>query len=66
MLTQQQKYTAVANAILPVIQSDINNMVPSWARGMIPDGTASEFAGQCAKAAVDAYDALLAKQEQTS
>jgi hypothetical protein len=54
-------YTVGANAAVPVIQSDFNTLVPSWARSMIPAGEAQRLAGAIAKAVIDAVDAARAK-----
>lgn len=57
------EYTVVANALLKLIQSDISNMVPGWAQGMIPAGTAASLAGACAKEAVDTLDTYRANEK---
>lgn len=61
-MATQQDYTVAADAIMAVIQSDINDLVPGWAQGMIPAGTAAAMAGACAKAGVDALDAYRAQE----
>jgi len=60
----QAEYTAVANAILKVIDGEIATDVPGWAQGMIPAGLAPSLAGACAKTAVDTLDAFRASETQ--
>jgi hypothetical protein len=64
-MTTQAEYTAVANAILKIINGEIAADVPGWAQGMIPAGMASSLAGACAKTAVDTLDAFRAGETQT-
>jgi Domain of unknown function (DUF1906) len=63
-MATQVEYTAVANAILKVINGEIATDVPGWAQGMIPAGMASSLAGACAKTAVDTLDAVRASKAQ--
>lgn len=60
----QAEYTAVANAILKVIDGEIATDVPGWAQGMIPAGLAPSLAGACAKTAVDTLDAFRTSETQ--
>jgi hypothetical protein len=60
----QAEYTAVANAVLKVINGEIATEVPGWAQGMMPAGLASSLAGACAKTAVDTLDAFRASETQ--
>jgi Domain of unknown function (DUF1906) len=63
-MATQAEYTAVANAILKVINGEIASEVPGWAQGMMPAGLASSLAGACAKTAVDTLDAFRASETQ--
>ena len=63
-MATQQDYTIVANAFVAALQTDINNMVPSWAQGMIPAGTVSSMAGQLAKIGVDTLDTYRAGEKE--
>ncbi len=56
------EYATVAAALTRLIQTDINEDVPGWARGMIPADLAPSLAAACAKAAIDTLDAYRAKQ----
>lgn len=56
-MADQSDYTAVANALVKVLQADVVADVPSWAQGMIPTDLAPKLAGSLAKTAVDALDA---------
>ncbi len=56
----QAEYTVAANAIVKIINADIDADVPGWARGMIPGDMAPKLAGACAKAGIDAVDAYRA------
>jgi hypothetical protein len=60
------EYTIVANALAAALRSDINQMVPSWAQGMIPANEANMLGGQLSKIACDTLDALRAKKGVTS
>ena len=64
-MATKQDYSAVANAFVAALQTDINNMVPSWAQGMIPAGTVTSMAGQLAKIGVDTLDAYRATEAQS-
>jgi hypothetical protein len=63
-MATQAEYTAVANAVLKVINGEIATEVPGWAQGMIPAGLASSLAGACAKTAVDTLDAFRSSETQ--
>jgi len=54
-------YSAGSKAAAVVLQSDLTQLVPSWAQGMIPAGTAEQLAPAIAKAVIDAVDAERAK-----
>jgi hypothetical protein len=62
-MATQADYTAVANKLAASLQGDINAMVPSWARGMIPANEANILGGQLAKIAVDTLDAFRAMEK---
>ncbi|HZS57557.1 MAG TPA: hypothetical protein VFA65_24365 [Bryobacteraceae bacterium] len=57
------EYTAVANALLKLINGEISADVPGWAQGMIPGGMAIQLANACAKTAVDTLDAFRATEK---
>lgn len=57
-------YAAVQAALVPVIQSDFNTLVPPFAQGMIPYNEANVLAAQLAKVAVNALDVARAKRQQ--
>jgi len=59
-MATQAEYTAVANAVLKVINGEITADVPGWAQGMIPAGMATSLAGAVSKTAVDTLDAYRA------
>lgn len=63
-MATQSEYTAVANALLKLINADIEADVPGWARGWIPDNMAPSLAGACAKVAVDTLDAYRADEQR--
>ena len=63
-MATQAEYTAVANAVLKVINGEIAAEVPGWAQGMIPAEMATDLAGECAKTAVDTLDAVRASETQ--
>jgi len=58
------EYTAVANAILKIINGEIATAVPGWAQSMIPSDMAPTLAGKCAKVAVDTLDAFRATENK--
>jgi hypothetical protein len=64
-MATQPEYTAVANALVSVLQADINADVPSFFKGMVPANLAPELAGALAKKAVDTIDAYRAKEQPT-
>ena len=57
-------YTAVANAILAVLNRDIAAEVPSFFQDRVRV-IAPQLAGECAKVAVDALDVFRAKEKSS-
>ena len=57
-------YSAATGAITKLLQTDINNLVPSWAKGFVPAGIVPQIAPALARAAVDAAFAQAAKEQQ--
>lgn len=54
MTVTQAQYDAATAAIAAVLQSDLTQLVPSWAQGMIPPDTVAQLSPALAKAAVNA------------
>ena len=61
-MADQSDYTAVASALLTALQTDINENVPAFERGMIPADLPGKLATSLAKTAVDALDAHRAQK----
>lgn len=57
----QPEYSAVANAILKLIQADVAAL-PGWEQGWVPPAMEAPLAGAAAKLAVDTLDAYRANQ----
>lgn len=61
-MATQAEYSAVANAILVLINQEIATQIPEWEQGMIPDAFKAPLAGAAAKVAVDTLDTFRAKE----
>jgi hypothetical protein len=63
-MATQADYNAGSTAAAAVLQSDLTQLVPSWAQGWIPPDEAQQLAPAVAKAVIDAVDAERTKQLQ--
>lgn len=62
-MTAPAAYTAVANALVAFFMQE-EQQLPGWERAFIPQDKIPAAAGACAKVAVDAYEAYMAKIQQ--
>ena len=60
-MATQAEYTAVANALLKLMQTE-EQQLPGWEQAFIPQDKLPAAAGTAAKVAVDALDAYRAQQ----